>query len=84
MLPPANLLGRVSGLFQSTAVAGQMVGILLTPLLVPSLLSIGLYFGIATLLLIGLVAIMLRQPTGTSVISATATNTIQPDPASGD
>jgi MFS family permease len=55
--PPA-MLGRISGLFQSTTVAGQLVGILVTPLLVPGLLSIGGYFVAATAAL-GLVVLYL-------------------------
>ncbi len=44
---PARQLGRVSGAYQSTAVAGQLLGILLTPALVPGLVSMGLYFAAA-------------------------------------
>jgi MFS family permease len=51
-LTPPAVLGRIGGAFQSTAVAGQMSGLLLTPLLVPGLLSMGAYFAIATLALI--------------------------------
>ncbi|HUX20844.1 MAG TPA: MFS transporter [Spirochaetia bacterium] len=47
LLAPQSVLGRASGAFQSTAVAGQLIGILLTPALVPGLLSMGLYFAIA-------------------------------------
>ena len=52
LLSPAGLLGRVSGFFQSTAVAGQLVGILVTPLLVPGLLPMGVYFGMTTAALV--------------------------------
>ncbi len=55
--PPA-MLGRIGGLFQSTTVAGQLVGILLTPLLVPGLLSMEHYFVAATAAL-GLVVLYL-------------------------
>ena len=51
-LTPPAVLGRIGGAFQSTAVAGQMSGLLLTPLLVPGLLSMGAYFAIATLAII--------------------------------
>jgi len=46
-LSPRPLLGRVSGAFQSTLVAGQLIGVILTPALVPGLLSMGTYFFIA-------------------------------------
>jgi len=58
-------LGRISGVFQSTAVAGQLVGIVLTPLLVPGLLSMPFFFILATaaLLLVFLYALLiLRRP----------------------
>jgi MFS family permease len=41
--PPA-LLGRMGGLFQSTIVAGQLVAIFVTPVLVPAVLPFGLFF----------------------------------------
>jgi MFS family permease len=43
LLSPAGLLGRMAGLFQSVSVAGQLVGILVTPILVPSLLPISTF-----------------------------------------
>ncbi len=46
---PASLLGRMGGMFQSTAVGGQLIGILITPLLVPGLLSMGLFFAASSL-----------------------------------
>lgn len=51
-LTPPAVLGRIGGAFQSIAVAGQMSGLLLTPLLVPGLLSMGAYFAIATLAIV--------------------------------
>ncbi len=55
-LTPSAFLGRIGGLFQSTAVTGQLVGILTTPLLVPAVLSMGGYFGISAIALAILVA----------------------------
>lgn len=55
LLTPAAVLGRMSGLFQSTAVAGQLAGILLTPLLVPAVLDLGTYFGLSFLVLMAVV-----------------------------
>ncbi|MEJ2262039.1 MAG: MFS transporter [Anaerolineales bacterium] len=51
LLSPPALLGRMGGVFQSTAVAGQLVGIVLTPLFVPGLLSMGGYLGLGALAL---------------------------------
>jgi MFS family permease len=51
-LSPASLLGRMSGLFQSTAVTGQLFGILVTPLVVPGLLGMGPFFGIGTVVIL--------------------------------
>jgi hypothetical protein len=45
----------LAGALQSTLVAGQLVGLLLTPLLVPTLLPMGAYFVVATLVLAVLV-----------------------------
>ena len=49
---PPELLGRFGGLFQSTFVAGQMVAIFATPILVPAILPMGTYFGIGALALV--------------------------------
>jgi MFS family permease len=58
LLTPAHLLGRLGGAFQSTAVAGQLAGLLVTPLLVPALLNYGNYFVVSTLAVV-LVAIFI-------------------------
>ena len=55
-LAPAALLGRVSGLFQSMLIGGQLVAIVLTPLLVPGLLPAGAYLGLCGLALLALAA----------------------------
>jgi MFS family permease len=44
LLSPAAILGRIAGTFESTAVAGQLTGMLATPLLVPGLVSMGQFF----------------------------------------
>ncbi len=44
LLTRPALLGRVAGIFQSTLTAGQLVGLLIVPVLVPAILSIGMYF----------------------------------------
>jgi MFS family permease len=49
LLTPAHLLGRLGGAFQSTAVAGQLAGLLVTPLLVPAVFNYGNYFVVSTL-----------------------------------
>ncbi len=45
-------------MFQSTAVAGQMVGLLITPLLVPAVFTPGAYLALAGLALTLAVAYM--------------------------
>lgn len=47
-LAPAGWVGRMGGLFQSMIVGGQLVAMLLTPVLVPHWVSFGLFFGIST------------------------------------
>jgi hypothetical protein len=49
ILTPAHLLGRLGGVFQSTAVAGQLSGLLVTPLLVPAIFNYRNYFAVSTL-----------------------------------
>jgi MFS family permease len=49
LLTPAHLLGRLGGAYQSTAVAGQLAGLLVTPLLVPGLMDYGNYFAASAL-----------------------------------
>jgi MFS family permease len=49
LLTPVHLLGRLGGAFQSTAVAGQLVGLLVTPLLVPAVFNYGSYFVVSAL-----------------------------------
>lgn len=65
LLTPAQLLGRLGGVFQSTAVAGQLAGLLVTPLLVPALLNYGNYFVVSTLAVV-LVAIFILVTLGLS------------------
>ncbi|MBE2225075.1 MAG: MFS transporter [Anaerolineae bacterium] len=66
VLSPPALLGRMGGIFQSTITAGQMAAILVTPLLVPAYLSIGLYFALSAsaliLLALALVTTLRRLP----------------------
>ena len=50
-LTPPSFMGRVGGIFQSTAVCGQLVGVVLTPALVPARLSLGAFFALAALAL---------------------------------
>ncbi|HUX51043.1 MAG TPA: MFS transporter [Spirochaetia bacterium] len=44
LLTPATMLGRTAGAFQTTATAGQLLGVLLTPALIPGVLSMTGYF----------------------------------------
>lgn len=55
LLSPPAWLGRMGGLFQSTIVAGQLTGLLVTPLLVPAFVSMPAFFGLNALALVLLV-----------------------------
>lgn len=55
-LCPQGMLGRITGIFDSVSVSGRLVGMLLTPILVPHVVSFGGYFGTATLLLLVAIA----------------------------
>ena len=62
---PAAMLGRAGGMMQSTATAGQLIGVLATPLLVPGLLSMAHFFAAAAVLLVfcaGWVAVQWKEP----------------------
>lgn len=62
-LTPRELLGRTSGAFQSTVVAGQLLGTVLTPLLAPDISAMLPYFSVSTaglLLLAGLLILQLK------------------------
>jgi MFS family permease len=69
---PADRIGIVSGAFQSTTVAGQLVGMLLTPVIVPALLSAGGYFVInsGVLLVLAVVVATNRERSSFSTKSA--------------
>jgi MFS family permease len=59
---PAAALGQIGGAFQSFAAAGQLVGTVLVPLLVPVLVSMGVYSlisGLALLTLVGYIGLNL-------------------------
>ncbi len=65
-LTPPAYLGRVSGVFQSVMVFGQLIALLAVPLLVPRLISTTLYFSAATLAIMLVVlgtALVLRGQT---------------------
>jgi MFS family permease len=69
LLSPAGLLGRMEGLFQGTAVAGQLGAFLVTPLLVPAVLSAaGVFVGdtVGLVLLALLLALGVRRAAGTT------------------
>jgi MFS family permease len=50
-LAPEGWLGRLSGAVGSVMTAGQVIGMFATPLLVPHVVSFGVYFGLSTLVL---------------------------------
>lgn len=67
-LCPQGMLGRIGGIFDSVTVIGRLVGMLLTPILVPHVVSFGGYFGTASVLLvvaIAFTAVALRRLKGT-------------------
>jgi DHA3 family macrolide efflux protein-like MFS transporter len=51
-LTPAAVLGQMSGIYQSMLIAGQLIALAVVPQLVPALLSMALYFSIATALIV--------------------------------
>jgi MFS family permease len=51
-LTPAAVLGQMSGIYQSTLIAGQLIALAVVPQLVPAMLSMALYFSIATALIV--------------------------------
>jgi MFS family permease len=51
-LTPESILGRVSGLYQSTIIAAQLIGTILTSALVPGLIPVDVYFGLTALLIL--------------------------------
>jgi MFS family permease len=51
-LCPQDWLGRVTGVFDSITISGRLAGMLLTPLLLPAVVSFGGYFGTATVLVL--------------------------------
>jgi MFS family permease len=53
LVTPSNILGRVGGWLQTVMVAGQLVGLLVTPLLVPKYVSMDMFFT-AMIVVIGL------------------------------
>ncbi len=71
ILTPAALLGRAGGMYQTIAVAGQITGILLTPLLVPGLLSVAQFFSLATLALLSLVVYIVRTARKAAPVTVT-------------
>ncbi len=60
-LSPSDSLGRVSGMYQSSMVAGQLLGIVLTPILVTSAASMGPYFSVSAAALILLAGFLILQ-----------------------
>lgn len=63
-LTPPQVLGRVSGLLHSLLTVGQLVGIVVTPLVVPALLTIPGYFIASMIGMIALVVYLVVQLNG--------------------
>jgi MFS family permease len=76
LLSPPALLGRMSGLFQSTIAAAQLLTILAMPLLVPAFLSFASFFALSTFLLALLaLAILLTLRRGNRALTRPASGT---------
>ena len=59
LLSPRESLGKISGLYQSTAIFGQLCGLILIPIIVPNLILMPGFFGVMTFLLIALFIILI-------------------------
>lgn len=67
LLSPATMLGRISGLFQSTLSAGQLITLLALPLLVPAVLSTWQFFAIGSVAVWLIAAAVAWQVRGTRI-----------------
>jgi MFS family permease len=61
---PPQVMGRMSGVFHSMLTVGQLIGIVLTPLMVPAVLSIEGYFAASAVGMIALVVYLVVQLNG--------------------
>jgi MFS family permease len=69
LLSPATILGQVGGWLQSVMVASQILGLLLTPILVPGLVSMSVYFGGTLVIMASLLIVLAIQIYGKSKIN---------------
>ena len=60
-LSPRDLLGRLVGLFEATAVAGQLISVLVIPVLVPGLMTMAVFLGVSSGLLFMLGLFILQK-----------------------
>lgn len=58
---PAHVLGRVSGVMQSVTMAGQLFGLILTPLVVPAVLTLGGFYWGGSVVMAGVTIFTLLQ-----------------------
>jgi MFS family permease len=61
LLTPSTILGQVGGWMQSVMVAGQIIGLVLTPILVPGLVSMPVYFAGTLVIMAGLFILLMVQ-----------------------
>jgi len=61
LITPTRVLGRVGGWMQTVMVAGQLIGLLITPLLVPKLVSMELFFAGMVVLMVLLILFLCIQ-----------------------
>jgi MFS family permease len=69
LLSPSTVLGQVGGWMQSVMVAGQILGLLLTPILVPGLVTMPVYFFGTLVIMAGLLIVLAIQIYGKSRIN---------------
>ncbi len=58
ILSPRDNLGKMSGLFQSTAIFGQLCGLILIPIVVPNIILMPAFFGVMAVLLMMLFLVL--------------------------
>jgi MFS family permease len=61
LVTPSEILGQVGGWLQTAMVAGQLLGLILTPILVPGLVSMAAFFAGTFLVFVGLLVFLAVQ-----------------------
>lgn len=66
LLTPSTILGQVGGWMQAVMVAGQILGLLLTPILVPGLVTMPVFFAGTLVIMVCLLVVLTIQIYGKS------------------